>query len=206
VERLALIERARSGNQDAFRALYEADYPDACRTARLIVRDPHLAEDIAQETFAACYRQLGRLKEAAAYTAWFHRVLLREAWRQSKQARRHTAAGEAALDPADPHPGFRPAEAFAVLEQENAVAAAVGRLDFKRRITVILFYYRELSLSEIATATGVPEGTVKSRLHSARRLLGQDLAARDSGPATPSAIPATAADAIKRSEPCATQC
>lgn len=67
-------------------------------------------------------------------------------------------------------------------DEQRRLYAALDTLDEKRRVTVVLYYFDDRSVKEIAQATGVTEGTVKSRLFSARRHLRQALTDRESRP------------------------
>lgn len=71
----------------------------------------------------------------------------------------------------------RPDEVFAQEERRRAVHEALAALDEKHRVVAVLYYLQEFSVSEIAEITGVPPGTVKSRLHYARKHLERILAA-----------------------------
>lgn len=168
-----LVRRFQQGERDAFDPLYRRYRDQALRMAYLITGSRSDAEDVVQETFVTCYRQLAKLREPSRFRPWLLRSLSRAAWRACARSRREepvpefyeTACGaaESALEP--------------VLRDEGTARLylALWQLDPKRRTIVILHYWDEMPVREIARVTGCLEGTVKSRLHSARRLLRQSL-------------------------------
>lgn len=166
-----LVQRWQQGDRQAFDALYERFKDDAFRTACLITGNRADGEDLAQEAFVQCALHIGSLKDGSKFRPWLMRLLSRSAWKYCKKRRREqpvceffeTGEGESALT------------AVLRTEEQRRLYEALYVLDEKRRTVIVLYYFDELSVREIAQAVGVTEGTVKSRLFSARRHLRQAL-------------------------------
>ena len=164
-----LIPRILDGDEAAFNELYTAYSLKAYRTALLITGNVQTAEDTVQETFVTCCRSLNKLKSYKAFPSYFYRVLTRTAWRLSSADRRTDQLDENSL-----------ASAAADMPKDySELYEAIAALDTKLRTTVILFYFNDLPVRDIARITGVLEGTVKSRLHYARRKLSKILEKED---------------------------
>lgn len=163
-----LIPKILKGNEWAFRELYDLYATKAYRTALLITGNAHTAEDAVQETFIQCYRSLKKLKSPNAFGAYFYRTLTRTAWRLSSKDRLNLPLEDTLI--AD-----LPVEDKSYGELYGAIAS----LNIKLRTTIILFYFNDLSIKEIARITGTFEGTVKSRLYTAKQKLSNILKKED---------------------------
>lgn len=147
--------------------------PVVYKAACLILRDPVAAEDVAQETFLRAYRAAGRLQPGSEVRAWLYRIATNLALNQIRSRRREQAALNKIGDAAEQAPSDDLAERRAT---RLVVADALNRLPDRLRVPVILRYYLDLSERDIAATLGVRPGTVKSRLHEARRQLEADAA------------------------------
>ncbi|HEY8739377.1 MAG TPA: RNA polymerase sigma factor [Candidatus Dormibacteraeota bacterium] len=158
-----LLERCRSGDREAFALLVDRYGLMVLRTARMIVRDPDLAEDVCQETLLKFWRHLSSLRGADP-GPWLNRMAANEAisaWR-----RRHR------LDTLRERLGMDRAESSAVsTEARLDLGRAIDRLKVEERAVVVLHYHQDLSVEDTARALGVPVDTAKSRLKTALRRL-----------------------------------
>jgi RNA polymerase sigma-70 factor, ECF subfamily len=158
-----LLDQARSGDRDAFALLVDRYGLMVLRTARLIVRDPDLAEDVCQETFFKGWRRLATLRDEDP-GAWLSRIAANEAvsaWR-----RRHRLQALRERIGIDPGAGPRVST-----EESLDLGRALDRLKVDDRAIVVLHYYQDLSVEETARALGIPVDTAKSRLKAALRRL-----------------------------------
>ena len=141
------------------------------RLAILLVDEPATAEDVVQEAFAGLHRHWHGLRDAAAALAYLRTAVVngsRSVLRRRKTAREYTP----------PHGvNARSAESLAMLTAEHqAVVRALAQLPDRQREVLVLRYYGGLSEAEIAEATGISRGTVKSTasrgLDALQRLIG----------------------------------
>jgi len=165
----SLVRAARAGDDLAFAELVRSYQDIAVAYATSILRDYHLAEDAAQEAFVEAYRELPRLREPAAFAAWFRTVIFKHCDRLTRR-RRHPVAGlEAALEVASPEPS--PQESLELQETRASVWKAVAALPDSERAVVLLYYMGEHSTAVIAEFLTVTTNAVKTRLYAARKRL-----------------------------------
>lgn len=161
---------------EEFQSLAAAYYAYIRRLAFSILDDPHEAEDAAQETFIAAQRALAGYRRQAEVKTWLTAIAVNQCRGRlrKRQAQRRLQAALQALHLAAPAPAS-PEAAAAQSEADRALWRAVDTLDEKHRLVVLLRYVHELSAAEIASALDTSEGTVHSRLHTARARLKAQL-------------------------------
>jgi RNA polymerase sigma-70 factor (ECF subfamily) len=153
----AAVRGALRGDPAALDVLFRAHWPAAYRTAWLIVRDPHAAEDVAQEGFVAAVGALERFDHKRPFGPWLRTIVARRAIDQARaRASRREVDGVEALE--------QVASAPPVGSPDEEVVAALAALPDDQRTVVVLRHLLEMTPSEIAEAVGVPRGTVNSRL------------------------------------------
>ena len=147
-----------------------SEYRDRLHAAAMLLcRNPADAEDLVFRTLERAVRRIGSYRPTGSFFAWLYAIQL-NFWRMDVRKARPDVVAVGSTDdlPAVPDPLGDGALAPDRIEQ---VEAAVRSLSPALRQTVLLRYYGDLSVAEIARRTGVPVGTVKSRLHNARRAL-----------------------------------
>lgn len=174
-----LVRACQAGDEAAFAELFGRYKGQVMKSAFLIVGNEADSENVLQDTFVKVWQKLPTLRDPESFAPWLRRIMVRIAWACCKKRSAETPMAEMwqAADEAREVAGDAATPLDGVLAAENreAVWAAVCRLDVKLRTVVVLFYYDELSVREIAEATGVLTGTVKSRLWATRRKLKQNL-------------------------------
>lgn len=150
-------------------------YGRAYRTAYLIMRNPADAEEAVQEAFLRVWRFRDALPSGEGVQPWLYRVLVNACYSQLRKdvPRRDRSAGEAPLDSL-PSNAPAPEAAAAASAAADVVIDALATLPESLRVPVVLRYWTGLSEKEIAVAIRRRPGTVKSRLHEARRRLAAD--------------------------------
>lgn len=169
-----LIRRIQQGDKDAFARIFDCYIDKAVRTAYLITGSQAAAEDVAQEAFVKCYLEIGGLRNPECFKTWFYRLLVRTAWRYAKAESKNILMSDL---PEVDLPGRGVSSEYEYLQRETSefLYQQIQNLDPKKRTTVMLYYYNQLSTKEIAEVMGCMEGTVKSRLHFARKTLRNNL-------------------------------
>ncbi len=144
----------------------------AFRIALGVLHNCEDAEDVAQEAFLRAYRNFHRLRDRERFRAWLARITFRLAidrWRSAgRRERRELAA-------ADPGPEPSAEDITASREIQRYIGRAMDKLPEKFRVTLVLATIEGYNLREVAAMLGLPEGTVKSRLHLARKQLAERL-------------------------------
>jgi RNA polymerase sigma-70 factor (ECF subfamily) len=151
----------------------------AFRVAYGVLRHRQDAEDVAQEAFLRAYRGYDRLRDRDQFRPW----LVRIAWRLALNRRRSTMRREHVEQMSVPQPEPpQTSEEMAISgELHRRLHHAVDELPEKLRLVVVLAGIEGHSVGELATLLGLPEGTVKSRLHLARRRLMESLSCSVNG-------------------------
>jgi RNA polymerase sigma-70 factor (ECF subfamily) len=171
----ALVERARSGDRDAFDALTRSRIDAVYRTSLAILGNAAEAADTTQETFVSAWCHRDALRDPDLFDAWLGRINL-NACRQVLRRRGRTGVREIEL----PQAGLEPAANDRPLDDRTADAdvfdRAFARLSVDDRAVLVLHHLQERPIAEIAAVLGSPEGTIKSRLHRARAALESALA------------------------------
>lgn len=158
-----LVAAAVTGDQAALSRLVSRWHPRLLRHAWRLLGDPERAKDRVQEAWIEILRGLARLDDVAAFPAWAYRITTRRCQREFNRPLtfdEETTADELQV------PESTSGESAAEL---SIVMAAVGTLPGPQRAALALFYIEDLSVADIAIATDVPPGTVKTRLMHARR-------------------------------------
>lgn len=163
------VARASAGDRAAFDRIIDARLEPTFRTALAILGDEADARDACQEAFIAAWRDLPRLREPERFDAWFGRILV-NACRDGLRSRRRRHVREIDVDEASraalPSRGRPVDERIAA---RDALERAFERLSVAERTILALHHLEHRPLTEISGILGIPEGTVKSRLHAARR-------------------------------------
>jgi RNA polymerase sigma-70 factor (ECF subfamily) len=155
---------------DSFAAFVERNAQFVYRIAFSVARDPHDAEDAAQETFLQVFRgqRWAQIEDERGYLA-------RVAWRMGVRRRKpRQLEQELPLEICSPDAG--PEQSAMDSQLEARMHAAIDRLPEKLRQPLALAALGELRLVEVAKILGLPEGTVRRRIHTARQKLKQELA------------------------------
>ena len=137
--------------------------------AHRLTGDAEAAWDVTQEAWLGIVKGLGRLHDPARFKPWAYRIVTNKAMDllKSRAVPRHLEEAPATADPAG----------------DGDVTALLARLDPDKRVVMVLFYIEDQSIAEIASILGIPVGTVKSRLFSARRTFRSLWQGNAAGPA-----------------------
>lgn len=163
-----LIEGILEGSEEAFQELVERYGRMVYRVAYRITGSPEDADDVTQETFLKVFRSIDRFGRRSSVETWIYRIAVNCALNLVRD-RREEPGGE--VDRATERPLDDPGRAAERMELRRAIAEALGKLPPEQRAAVVLHDMEGLTHAQIAEIMGCSEGTVKSRLHHARRKL-----------------------------------
>lgn len=161
-----LIALARKGSAQAAGVLFDRYWEHAWRAAYAVTADRALADDAAQDAVQRAFAALDRFDQTRPFGPWLKRIA---ANRAIDLLRREQRLGPLAEDVAAPVWDAR------ADSESRVVVEAVGALDPQKRIVVVLRYWLDFSVEDIAGALGIPVGTVASRLSRALTSLRQVL-------------------------------
>ena len=169
-----VIAAAQAGDRSAFDALLTARLDRTYRTARAILGNEPDARDAVQDAWLSIWRRLPDLREPAAFDGWVERIVVnacRTRLRQRGRVREIPMAD--GFEQSDPSHGSRPED----VAERDAVERAFERLTADQRAILVLHHLHHQPVLAIAAALGIPEGTVKWRLHAARTALSEAMEA-----------------------------
>jgi len=164
-----LVERLREGDRGAAAELVEQYYRQIYLYMRRLGHDPQVSEDLTQESFLNAWYHIGQLKDGKALRGWLYRI----AGNVSKLYwRKHKGKKAVSIELVDvPGKLVDSDEGAGAYERLEQLRAAVGRLPPRLREVIVLHYMQELTISEAAQAAGIKQGTFKSRLGRALKIL-----------------------------------
>ncbi len=163
-----LVLRCQTGDEAAFAELMARYGPRLGYYLRKILSDSHVAEDMLQEIWLAVFRGLPRLADPKAFPAWAYRIARDRAWRSLRQRRlkQRPLVEDDLIDDGD--------EAFRS-DDAQAIHAALDELATEHREVLVLRFLEEMTYEDIAKVVGCQLGTVRSRIHYAKRALRRAL-------------------------------
>jgi RNA polymerase sigma-70 factor (ECF subfamily) len=163
VDDRALIDAVQRGDRNAFGVVVDRETATVYRACLRILGRPHDAEDVTQEAFVTAYRAIGTFRGEGSLRGWLLRIATRQAYRRLGQ-RRPTVDLDAVAEPRLADARHDPTRVVVVAEERDAIRAAVAQLPDPYREVVALRFFADLSLAEVAEATGRPLNTVKTHL------------------------------------------
>jgi RNA polymerase sigma-70 factor (ECF subfamily) len=164
------VAAARRGELEAWDALFQRYQMPLYVYVRELVHDEQTSLDIVQETFVNALRHLESLRDDAKFGSWLFRIAHQKSIQHWRRQARETWLGAEELDRvADPEE--RPDEVLLRKEQEAEFMKLLEDLPAAHRSVLLLHYLEDFSLEEIAAITATNLGTVKSRMHYAKKSL-----------------------------------
>jgi RNA polymerase sigma-70 factor (ECF subfamily) len=167
-----LAALAVAGDREAFGELIVRHAPAARRLTRAVLRDPHDADDAAQDGFLSAWRHLGRYDSSRPFGPWLLRIVLNAA---HDLRRRRKVRSTSPLSEQQPGGVATPEVETERALLRHRLERALQELPERQRVAVLLFDGEGYSHGEIADLVGVPVGTVRSDVFHARRALREAL-------------------------------
>lgn len=170
-----LVNKVRLQHPGAFDLLYEKFKDQAYRTAVFLMGNKEDAKDVVQDTFVTVCFEINKLKKAEAFTAWFYRILTNNARANLKKHKRELPKEESEMQQINMKVQEDFSDMLLKQEEHKQLRKLINQMDEKYRTVIVLYYYNEFSIGEIAEIVDCRQGTVKSRLFKARKILEQQL-------------------------------
>lgn len=175
-----IVQQAKEGNREAMDLLYQETYNDVYSYAYNILKDENDASDVVQDVYLKMHDRIGQLEEPQAFPKWLYTVTVNECRQKMRKEKKQilTGDGDAFFEQffdAEPDHDVQ----IARQDAKDYIFTILDLLPEAQKRAVVLYYYNQLSISEIAEKEGVAKGTVKSRLHLARKKLQKAVEAEE---------------------------
>lgn len=163
-----LIQKSIDGDSEAFNQLVQPYLQVSYTTSYLILNDKQLAEDAIQESLYQTYISLKRFdEEKAQFKTWLNRIVINCSLKVKRKIKIFTEFQPSYMKMNEKSPE----EIMVQNEKYEDLYKSIYKLSSKLKVVIILHYFQELSIQEISLTLEISEGTVKSRLHKARKKL-----------------------------------
>ena len=171
---ISLVSKAKQGDPDALNDLFNAFYNDVYYFALKTVKDDQVACDVTQETFIEVINTLDQLEQEAAFVTWLKKITYHQCTRYFKKKKDiivdEDEDGNTVFDTLQEEKAdFIPEEALDKEDFKKTIMGMIDNLSEEQRAAVMMFYYDELSIKQIAEIQNTNENTVKSRLNYAKK-------------------------------------
>lgn len=170
-----LVQKSQNGDSDAFAELYAMTYQHTYNYAVHYLRDTELAQDALQETYILALRNISGIKEPTLFVAWLNQICFRVCYDMSRKYRQEYGENNPDILEliSDEYEDHNPE---GLLENNDEIARlkdAILSLPFNEQQVVVMKYYNDMKLEEIATALKCSRSSVKRYLISAKENLGK---------------------------------
>ena len=164
-----LVLSAKNGNKKAFDKLYKLTSNDVWFTCVSLLKDEENAKDIMQETYITAFLKLDTLKDEEKFCGWLTTIATNKSKNKLKGKVEYQIDDEVLIAKTETDELMLPEEYINKAEKRKVLLQIIeDTLSFNQYQVVLMFYFNELSIAEIAQALEISEGTVKSRLNSSR--------------------------------------
>ena len=154
------IIKAKNGDNEAFLELINENKLNIYRVARGILSNEHDIEDAIQNTIIKAYEKINTLKKNEFFRTWLVRILINECNEIIRMNKRVVSINESNHE-----------ERYNDCYENIDLTKAINSLSEELRVTTVLFYFEDMSIKDIALILNIPNGTVRSRLSRARKIL-----------------------------------
>ncbi|MBU9720886.1 sigma-70 family RNA polymerase sigma factor [Bacillus alkalicola] len=172
---MSIVERLRSNEEDALRELMDLYGNELVRTAFLLVKDRFLAEEVVQDTFIKAFHKIHQLEESEKLRNWLYIMTVngcREKMRSWNWKNIFLSKREDEFQKIEGQEQL-PEEVLLQAMRDEVLYEKIQALPYNYREVIVLYYFQELSIKDIANWLSTKENTVKTRLARGRRLLKQ---------------------------------
>lgn len=177
-----LIEEVKRNNKQAFRTLFISHRDKVARTSYLILKDHQLTEDVVQETFLQVSLKINKLSDPTLFEGWLYKITVNQCFQVLRKQRKITSSSleeyidstfEVNID------SLTLEDMVIAKDTKERMLQSIYSLPTKYTVVIILYYYNNFSVREIADIIKESESNVKARLFRARKLLEKSLEPMD---------------------------
>ncbi|MDP4089967.1 MAG: RNA polymerase sigma factor [Bacillota bacterium] len=175
---IELIEKVKNGDRPAFRSLFNNHRDKVARTAFLILKDNQHVEEVVQETFLQVCQKIKKLSDPTLFEGWLYKITVNQCFQiLRKQRKMNTSSLDQYVESGFEvnTGGFTPEDIILANDTKEKLLKAIYSLPTKYTLVVILYYYNNFSVKEIADIIKESESNVKTRLFRARKMLEKSL-------------------------------
>ncbi len=170
-----IVEKAREGDVLCFTLLVEKYKNKIYGLAFSLTRDSNEAEEVSQRVFIKLWNNINKFSFESAFSTWVYRVAYNTFLNYTREKKRYTNRISLLMEKFRKEPPRQPSSLTANIGIKEAIASALSEIPGEFALIVIYYDVEEMSYAEISGVTGLPEGTVKSRLSRGRKLLRERL-------------------------------
>lgn len=177
-----LVSRARTGDSDSFAELYAATYQREYRFAYNYLKDEYLAQDALQETYILALKNLYTLKDSKLFISWLNQINFRVCFNMHRKQNRYDRELSNYENgnihgnlPGNMKHQSNPEDQIVRVDEQEYIMKKILDLPFTESQAIIMKYYQNMKLEDIAEVMEVSKSTVKRYLNSGRIKLGQSL-------------------------------
>lgn len=167
-----LVLRAKANDSDAFAELYAMTYNKVYNYARHYLRDDFLAQDALQEIYISALKNLNQLKDVTVFIAWLNQISFHVCYDISQKLQdKHISDPDILEILEDEHPGSNPEATYQQKDEKQRLHEALEVLPFNEKQVLIMRFYNNMKLEEIAAAMDISTSSVKRYIASAQEKL-----------------------------------
>ena len=163
-----LVIQAQSGNGEAFAELYATTYNHIYNYSRHYLRDAYMAQDAVQETYISALKNINSIKDPSLFIAWLNQICFHVCYDMSGRDQPDSISSELLELALDERTDHNPDEQLEYTEELESVKKAVSSLPFLEQQVIVMRYYNEMKIEDIADALNCSRSSVKRYLISGK--------------------------------------
>lgn len=175
------VKQAKMGDSDAIRMLYEKTANSSYFVAKKFIKGEQDALDVVQDSYVTAFSKLNQLDDDKKFIQWLNRIIANKAKDYLKKKKPMLFSDITTKDQnvedfvSDDRLEFSPQKSYDYEELKEAMSKIIDQLSDENRMCILMYYFQQLSITEIATTLEVPENTVKSRLNYGRKQIKKEV-------------------------------
>ena len=174
-----LIAKAKNGNRKAMEKIYELTGSELFCYCQQLCGNEHDAQDLFQDTYLTAFEKLDQYRRDENFKGWLHTIALHKHYNKLRAEKPQLRVDEPDETVAEEGELYAPESYAERAEIQRIITEIIAKnLSESQRLTVVLYYYDEMSVGDIAKELDCPEGTVKTRLYHSRKILKDELVKR----------------------------